>query len=316
MGKTELARALAEFLFDDEQALVRIDMSEYMEKFSTSRLVGAPPGYVGYEEGGQLTEAVRRRPYQVVLFDEIEKAHPDVFNVLLQLLDDGRLTDSQGRTVDFKNTVIIMTSNIGSTTLIEAAEAGPDAFEGAAEQVRLALRDHFRPEFLNRVDEIIVFRPLDESQLREIVRLLAANVSRRLVESGITLELTDAALTLLAREGYDPAYGARPLRRVIQRRVENPLARRILAGEFGQGDTVRVDASPDGELTFNGSSEPAPSARATAAPGKNRLHGALSGSTLSRVSTRVEVPRDVVLNACPPLDRQEMAAHKSLFPSQ
>ncbi len=210
-------------------------MSEYMEKFSTSRLVGAPPGYVGYEEGGQLTEAVRRRPYQVVLFDEIEKAHPDVFNVLLQLLDDGRLTDSQGRTVDFKNTVLIMTSNIGSTTLIEAAEAGPDAFEGAAENVRLALRDHFRPEFLNRVDEIIVFRPLDESQLREIVRLLAASVSRRLVESGISLELTDAALTLLAREGYDPAYGARPLRRVIQRRVENPLARRILARRVRPG---------------------------------------------------------------------------------
>ena len=163
VGKTELARALAEFLFDDESALVRIDMSEYMEKFSTSRLVGAPPGYVGYDEGGQLTEAVRRRPYQVVLFDEIEKAHPDVFNVLLQLLDDGRLTDSQGRTVDFKNTVIIMTSNIGSTTLIEAGEAGPDAFEGAAEAVRRQLRDHFRPEFLNRVDEIIVFRPLDES---------------------------------------------------------------------------------------------------------------------------------------------------------
>ena len=222
VGKTELARALAEFLFDDEHALVRIDMSEYMEKFSTSRLVGAPPGYVGYEEGGQLTEAVRRRPYQVVLFDEIEKAHPDVFNVLLQLLDDGRLTDSQGRTVDFKNTVIIMTSNIGSTTLVEAAEAGPDAFEGAAERVRLQLRDHFRPEFLNRVDEIIVFKPLDEAQLREIVGLLAANVSRRLTESGITLELSDEALSLLAREGYDPVYGARPLRRAIQRRLENP----------------------------------------------------------------------------------------------
>ena len=222
VGKTELARALAEFLFDDEHALVRIDMSEYMEKFSTSRLVGAPPGYVGYEEGGQLTEAVRRRPYQVVLFDEIEKAHPDVFNVLLQLLDDGRLTDSQGRTVDFKNTVIIMTSNIGSTTLVEAAEAGPDAFEGAAERVRLQLREHFRPEFLNRVDEIIVFKPLDEAQLREIVGLLAANVTRRLTESGITLELTDEALSLLAREGYDPVYGARPLRRAIQRRLENP----------------------------------------------------------------------------------------------
>ncbi len=261
VGKTELARALAEFLFDDEGALVRIDMSEYMEKFSTSRLVGAPPGYVGYEEGGQLTEAVRRRPYQVVLFDEIEKAHPDVFNVLLQLLDDGRLTDSQGRTVDFKNTVIIMTSNIGSTTLIEAGEAGPDAFEGAAEAVRRQLRDHFRPEFLNRVDEIIVFRPLDESQLREIVGLLVKNVERRVAEAGLSLEVTDAALTLLAREGYDPVYGARPLRRAIQRQLENPLARRILAGEFSPGETVRIDVGPDGGLTFNGSAEPAQAPR-------------------------------------------------------
>ena len=269
VGKTELARALAEFLFDDEGALVRIDMSEYMEKFSTSRLVGAPPGYVGYDEGGQLTEAVRRKPYQVVLFDEIEKAHPDVFNVLLQLLDDGRLTDAQGRTVDFKNTVVIMTSNIGSTTLVEAAEAGPDAFEGAAESVRLQLREHFRPEFLNRVDEIIVFRPLDEAQLRQIVGLLAAGVERRLSERGITLDVTDAALTLLAREGYDPVYGARPLRRAIQRRLENPLARRILAGEFGDGGTVTVDVSPDGELTFNGSVEPADPAalRPSQAPG-------------------------------------------------
>jgi ATP-dependent Clp protease ATP-binding subunit ClpB len=267
VGKTELARALAEFLFDDEQAMVRIDMSEYMEKFSTSRLVGAPPGYVGYDEGGQLTEAVRRRPYQVVLFDEIEKAHPDVFNVLLQLLDDGRLTDSQGRTVDFKNTVVIMTSNIGSTTLIEAAEAGPDAFEAAADRVRLQLREHFRPEFLNRIDEIIVFQPLDESQLRQIVGLLVSNVERRLEETGISLEVTDAALTLLAREGYDPVYGARPLRRAIQRELENPLARRMLAGEFAAGGTVRIDASPEGQLTFNGSTEPARAPRPTAAPG-------------------------------------------------
>ena len=261
VGKTELARALAEFLFDDEGALVRIDMSEYMEKFSTSRLVGAPPGYVGYEEGGQLTEAVRRRPYQVVLFDEIEKAHPDVFNVLLQLLDDGRLTDSQGRTVDFKNTVIIMTSNIGSTTLIEAGEAGPDAFEGAAEAVRRQLREHFRPEFLNRVDEVIVFRPLDESQLREIVGLLVKNVERRVAETGLSLEVTDAAITLLAREGYDPVFGARPLRRAIQRQLENPLARRILASEFSPGETVRIDVGPDGGLTFNGSAEPAQAPR-------------------------------------------------------
>ncbi|HEX7197179.1 MAG TPA: ATP-dependent chaperone ClpB [Candidatus Limnocylindria bacterium] len=267
VGKTELARALAEFLFDDEGALVRIDMSEYMEKFSTSRLVGAPPGYVGYDEGGQLTEAVRRRPYQVVLFDEIEKAHPDVFNVLLQLLDDGRLTDSQGRTVDFKNTVLIMTSNIGSATLVEAAEGGPAAFEGAAENVRLQLREHFRPEFLNRVDEIIVFRPLDEAQLRQIVGLLAANVERRLAETGISLDVTDAALTLLAREGYDPVYGARPLRRAIQRHLENPLARRILAGEFTSGDTVTIDAGADGSLTFNGSAEPAPAPRPSPAPG-------------------------------------------------
>jgi len=267
VGKTELARALAEFLFDDEQALVRIDMSEYMEKFSTSRLVGAPPGYVGYEEGGQLTEAVRRRPYQVVLFDEIEKAHPDVFNVLLQLLDDGRLTDSQGRTVDFKNTVIIMTSNIGSTTLIEAAEAGPDAFEGAAESVRLQLREHFRPEFLNRVDEVIVFRPLDEAQLRQIVGLLVAGLGLRLTESGMTLKVTDAALTLLAREGYDPVYGARPLRRAIQRELENPLARRILGGDVTAGDTIVVDVGPDGGLTFNGSAEPAAAPRVMSTPG-------------------------------------------------
>jgi ATP-dependent Clp protease ATP-binding subunit ClpB len=226
--------------------------------------VGAPPGYVGYEEGGQLTEAVRRRPYQVVLFDEIEKAHPDVFNVLLQLLDDGRLTDSQGRTVDFKNTVIIMTSNIGSAALIEAAEAGPDAFEGAAERVRLQLREHFRPEFLNRVDEIIVFRPLDETQLREIVGLLADGLRRRLEESGYSLEVTDAALSLIAREGYDPVYGARPLRRAIQRELENPLAKRLLAGEYAPGDTIRVDATPQGTLSFNGSVD---SSHTSPAPG-------------------------------------------------
>ena len=249
MGKTELARALAEFLFDDENALVRIDMSEYMEKFAVSRLVGAPPGYVGYEEGGQLTEAVRRRPYQVVLFDEIEKAHPDVFNVLLQVLDDGRLTDAQGRTVDFKNTVVIMTSNVGSTSLVEAAEAGGVAFDRAADAVRLQLREHFRPEFLNRVDEIIVFRPLDESQLMEIVGLLLAGVQARLAESGIGLELTDAARAHVAREGYDPQFGARPLRRAIQRAVENPLAKAVLSGEFTRGDTVRADLR-EGSLVF------------------------------------------------------------------
>jgi ATP-dependent Clp protease ATP-binding subunit ClpB len=249
VGKTELARALAEFLFDDENALVRIDMSEYMEKFAVSRLVGAPPGYVGYEEGGQLTEAVRRRPYQVVLFDEIEKAHPDVFNVLLQLLDDGRLTDAQGRTVDFKNTVVIMTSNIGSVSLVEAAEAGGEAFDRAAEAVRGQLREHFRPEFLNRIDEVIVFRPLDESQLQEIVGLLLAGVQARLADSGISLELTDAARAHVAREGYDPQFGARPLRRAIQRAVENPLAKAVLSGEFSRGDTVRIDVR-DGSLVF------------------------------------------------------------------
>jgi ATP-dependent Clp protease ATP-binding subunit ClpB len=224
-------------------------MSEYMEKFAVSRLVGAPPGYVGYEEGGQLTEAVRRRPYQVVLFDEIEKAHPDVFNVLLQVLDDGRLTDAQGRTVDFKNTVVIMTSNIGSVSLVEAAEAGREAFDTAAEAVRLQLREHFRPEFLNRVDEVIVFRPLSEEQLMEIVGLLLAGVGRRLAESQIGLEVTDAARRHVAREGYDPTFGARPLRRAIQRLVENPLARAILAGEFVAGDEVRVD-SREGSLDF------------------------------------------------------------------
>jgi ATP-dependent Clp protease ATP-binding subunit ClpB len=266
VGKTELARALAEFLFDDENALVRIDMSEYMEKFAVSRLVGAPPGYVGYEEGGQLTEAVRRRPYQVVLFDEIEKAHPDVFNVLLQLLDDGRLTDSQGRTVDFKNTVVIMTSNIGSSALVEAAEAGTDAFEAAADAVRLQLREHFRPEFLNRVDEVIVFRPLDEAQLMEIVGLLLEGVRDRLAESGIGLELTDAARAFVAREGYDPTYGARPLRRAIQRAIENPLAKAVLAGEYARGDTVRVGLR-DGGLTFEKGAPAPPEPAATTAGG-------------------------------------------------
>jgi ATP-dependent Clp protease ATP-binding subunit ClpB len=248
VGKTELARSLAEFLFDDEQALVRIDMSEYMEKFAVSRLVGAPPGYVGYEQGGQLTEAVRRRPYQVVLFDEIEKAHPDVFNILLQLLDDGRLTDAQGRTVDFKNSVIIMTSNIGSALLVEAGEAG--SFNEASERVRLLLRDHFRPEFLNRIDEIIVFRPLDSDQLSRIVGLLIGQVEARLGEAGLHLSVTDAALGLIAEAGYDPTFGARPLRRSIQRLIENPLARRMLGGEFVAGDTVQIDAR-DGEIVFS-----------------------------------------------------------------
>ncbi|MEP6680176.1 MAG: AAA family ATPase, partial [Chloroflexota bacterium] len=263
VGKTELARALAEFMFDDENAMVRIDMSEYMEKFAVSRLVGAPPGYVGYEEGGQLTEAVRRRPYQVVLFDEIEKAHPDVFNVLLQLLDDGRLTDSQGRTVDFKNTVLIMTSNIGSALLVEASEAGPQAFEGAAERVRSSLRDHFRPEFLNRIDEIIVFRPLDAEQLAEIVGMLVKTFEKRLADAGLSLEMTDAARELVARKGYEPAYGARPLRRALQRLVENPLARKLLAGEFLPGDVVRIDAR-GGAIVFEKAEAAEPAAVASA----------------------------------------------------
>jgi ATP-dependent Clp protease ATP-binding subunit ClpB len=237
VGKTELARALAEFLFDDEQAMVRIDMSEYQEKHTVSRMIGAPPGYVGYEEAGQLTEAVRRRPYAVVLFDEIEKAHPEVLNVLLQLLDDGRLTDSKGRTVDFKNTVVIMTSNLGSHFL-----AG-EATEGARRQVTDALRDHFRPEFLNRIDEIIFFHALDREHMKRIIDIQLAGLIRRLEERKIHVELTDAAKEYLVREGYDPAYGARPLKRAIQRRVLDPLALRVLEGDFVEGDTVVVDAS-------------------------------------------------------------------------
>jgi ATP-dependent Clp protease ATP-binding subunit ClpB len=245
VGKSLLARALAGFLFDDEEALTRIDMSEYMEKHSVSRLVGAPPGYVGYDEGGQLTEAVRRRPYQVVLFDEIEKAHPDVFNLLLQILEDGRLTDNQGRTVDFKNTILIMTSNAGSAQIQDWMAAGV-AWEDVQERARDLLRETFRPEFLNRVDEIVVFHPLTRDHLKRIVELELAGVQRRLDERHITLEVTDEAMALLGREGYDPAYGARPIRRTIQREVENPLARRIIAGEVRDGDVVQIDVGPGG----------------------------------------------------------------------
>jgi ATP-dependent Clp protease ATP-binding subunit ClpB len=253
VGKTELARALAEFLFDDEGAMVRMDMSEYMEKFSVSRLVGAPPGYVGYEEGGQLTEAVRRRPYQVVLLDEIEKAHPDVFNILLQVLDDGRLTDGQGRTVDFKNTVLIMTSNIGSAAIAAtSARVGDDAYEQMKRDVTAALRDHFRPEFLNRVDEVIVFHALTDEDLAAIVDLLLADLDRRLATQDLRLELTPAAKALIVREGTDPAFGARPLKRTIQRLVENPLARALVAGEFKPGDPVTADADlTSGTLVFS-----------------------------------------------------------------
>ena len=250
VGKTELARALAEFLFDDEQALIRIDMSEYMEKHAVARLIGAPPGYVGYEEGGQLTEAVRRRPYSVILFDEIEKAHRDVFNVLLQILDDGRLTDSQGRVVDFKNTIIIMTSNIGSEMILEfRGRTDSAAYEAMKEAVLAELRRAFRPEFLNRVDEIVVFHSLTEEDLKRILEIQLERLRRRLAERHITLELTDEAATHLAREGYDPVYGARPLKRAIQRELETPIGRLLIKGEIRDGQTVVVDWK-DGRFTF------------------------------------------------------------------
>jgi ATP-dependent Clp protease ATP-binding subunit ClpB len=242
VGKTELARALAEFLFDDEQAMVRIDMSEYQEKHTVSRLIGAPPGYVGYEEAGQLTEGVRRRPYTVVLFDEVEKAHPEVLNVLLQLLDDGRLTDSKGRTVDFKNTVVIMTSNLGSQFLADQSNDDGAITEGTRRQVLEALRAHFRPEFLNRIDDIIFFHSLARSHMKQIIDIQLAGLVRRLGERKIHVILSDAAKDQLVREGYDPAYGARPLKRTIQRRVLDPLALRVLEGDFAEGDTVHIDA--------------------------------------------------------------------------
>ncbi len=255
VGKTELARALAEFLFDDERNMIRIDMSEYQERHTVSRLIGAPPGYVGYEEGGQLTEAVRRRPYSVVLFDEIEKAHPEVFNVLLQVLDDGRLTDGHGRTVDFRNTVIIMTSNVGSQYLANLPTDVPeetfrDLFEKAKEQALAELRRHFRPEFLNRIDEIIVFQPLTFEHLMDIVDIQMRRLRELLAERKITIELTQAAKRQLVEEGYDPVYGARPLKRVIQRRIQDPLALKILAGDVRDGDHVVVDFR-DGEFTFD-----------------------------------------------------------------
>jgi ATP-dependent Clp protease ATP-binding subunit ClpB len=251
VGKTELARALAEFMFDDERSMIRIDMSEYMEKHAVSRLIGAPPGYVGYEEGGQLTEAVRRRPYCVILFDEIEKAHHDVFNVLLQILDDGRLTDGQGRIVDFKNTVIIMTSNIGSERILEfSGKTDNAAYEVMKEAVLTEMRHHFRPEFLNRVDEIVVFHSLSEADLKKILGVQLGRLRARLEERHIDLELTEVAATHLAREGYDPVYGARPLKRAIQKELETPLGRRLLAGEIKDGDKVMVDWK-DGDFTFS-----------------------------------------------------------------
>jgi ATP-dependent Clp protease ATP-binding subunit ClpB len=250
VGKTELARALAEFLFDDDQAMIRIDMSEYQEKHTVSRLIGAPPGYVGYEEAGQLTEAVRRRPYAVVLFDEIEKAHSEVLNVMLQLLDDGRLTDGKGRTVDFKNTVVIMTSNVGSHLIAEKVGSGSTSLdEGTRRQVLDVLRSQFRPEFLNRVDEIIIFHALSREEMRSIIDIQLRGLTKRLEERKIRIELTDRAKDLLIAEGYDPTYGARPLKRAIQRRVLDPLAMRVLQGEFREGETVRIDAV-GGDLQF------------------------------------------------------------------
>ena len=257
VGKTELARALAQSLFDSEDAMVRIDMSEYMEKHSVSRLVGAPPGYIGYEEGGQLTEAIRRKPYAVVLFDEIEKAHHDVFNILLQVLDDGRITDSQGRMVSFKNAVIIMTSNIGSTYLLEGVTASGQITTDARAAVMRDLRSSFRPEFLNRVDEVVLFKPLQPSEIERIVDLLAEELRSRLAARDIRLELTDAARGFIAREAYDPVYGARPLKRYLQRHVETPIGRAIIGGDATDGSTIRVDAGTDG-LTVKAVSAPEP----------------------------------------------------------
>ncbi|HZR13862.1 MAG TPA: AAA family ATPase, partial [Acidimicrobiia bacterium] len=254
VGKTELAKALTEFLFGDQDAMIQLDMSEYMEKHTVSRLVGSPPGYVGYEEGGQLTEAVRRKPFSVVLFDEIEKAHPDVFNALLQILEDGRLTDAQGRTVDFKNTVIIMTSNLGTADLRKAnigfARADEAVtYEKMKEKVTEELKRHFRPEFLNRIDEVIVFNELSQEEVTEIVDLLIRRVTTQLESQGLGLELTHEAKLLLAKKGYDPQLGARPLRRAIQRLVEDPLSEKILWKEFHAGETVVVDAEGD-EVAF------------------------------------------------------------------
>ena len=247
VGKTELAKALAQSLFDDEKNMVRIDMSEYMEKFAVSRLVGAPPGYVGYEEGGQLTEAVRRKPYCVVLLDEVEKAHPDVFNILLQVLDDGRVTDSQGRTVDFKNTIIIMTSNLGSQYLLEGIQDGQITAD-ARENVMRLLKSQFRPEFLNRIDDIVFYKPLEKQEIAQIVRLMAASLSKRLSQRDITLTLTDAAVDAIAEAGFDPVYGARPLKRYLQSHLETMLARKIVAGEILPGQQVTVDVDINGGL--------------------------------------------------------------------
>jgi ATP-dependent Clp protease ATP-binding subunit ClpB len=241
VGKTELAKTLAQTLFDSEENIIRIDMSEYMERHTVSRLIGAPPGYVGYEEGGQLTEAVRRKPYSVILFDEIEKAHGDVFNVLLQILDDGRVTDSQGRTVDFKNTVIIMTSNIGSLHLLEGVTATGEINEAARQAVMRDLRSHFRPEFLNRVDDIVLFKPLRLEEIKQIVDLQTEDLRRRLADRGVRLELSEPAREFVAREGFDPVYGARPLKRFLQHELESRIARSLVAGEVHDGALLKVE---------------------------------------------------------------------------
>jgi ATP-dependent Clp protease ATP-binding subunit ClpB len=247
VGKTELCKALAAFLFDTDEAMVRIDMSEFMEKHSVARLIGAPPGYVGYEEGGYLTEAVRRKPYSVILLDEVEKAHPDVFNVLLQVLDDGRLTDGQGRTVDFRNTVVVMTSNLGSQVIQELA--GEDNYEKMKSAVMEIVGGHFRPEFINRVDEVVVFHPLDAKQIRSIADIQLAYLKKRLRDRGMDLVVTDAALDKLGEAGFDPVYGARPLKRAIQTAIENPLANEILAGHYADGDVIEADLK-GGVLVF------------------------------------------------------------------
>jgi len=248
VGKTELCKSLAKFLFDTEQAMVRVDMSEFMEKHSVARLIGAPPGYVGYEEGGYLTEAVRRRPYSVLLLDEVEKAHPDVFNILLQVLDDGRLTDGQGRTVDFRNTVIVMTSNLGSDLIQEYKSA--DQYEEIKSKVMEVVGLHFRPEFINRIDETVVFHPLMKSQIKGIATVQLSHLNERLAEMGMSLALTEAASDQLVEVGYDPVYGARPLKRAIQKWIENPLANELLAGHFATGDRIRADVL-DGVIGFS-----------------------------------------------------------------
>ena len=248
VGKTELCKSLANFLFDTEEAMIRIDMSEFMEKHSVARLVGAPPGYVGYEEGGYLTEAVRRKPYSVILLDEVEKAHPDVFNILLQVLDDGRLTDGQGRTVDFRNTVVVMTSNLGSNVIQEMA--GEDNYQAMKNAVMDIVGQHFRPEFINRVDDVVVFHPLQKDQIRAIADIQLLHLRKRLAERDLALELTDAALDHLAEAGFDPVYGARPLKRVIQHEIENQLAQDILAGKFLAGQVIKIDVQ-DEELVFS-----------------------------------------------------------------